>query len=91
MRSAFRDGREKIEITEEVFDLSEYNAFLQSIAPELEAFKQKQRAAFELEVAHWKTDEENTSKNGSVNNSAQVSILILFLVRFLALIRIYHL
>uniref|UniRef100_A0A914X9C8 Urea carboxylase n=1 Tax=Plectus sambesii TaxID=2011161 RepID=A0A914X9C8_9BILA len=71
MRSAFRDGRESIEITEEVFDLAEYNAFLESIAPELDSFKRKQQAAFEIEVAHWKIDEAKLTTNDSTNDLSQ--------------------
>jgi len=53
LRVAFREGRKKIEITEELFDLGAYNQFLKSIAPELEEFRAKQAVAFEQEVAHW--------------------------------------
>ena len=53
LRADFREGRHKIAITEEVFDLGQYNAFLDSIAPELEFFRAKQKIAFDQEVAHW--------------------------------------
>jgi len=53
LRVAFREGRKKIEITEELFDLGAYNEFLKSIEPELEDFRAKQAVAFEQEVAHW--------------------------------------
>jgi urea carboxylase len=53
LRADFREGRHKITITEEIFDLGQYNAFLDSIAPELEFFRAKQKVAFDQEVAHW--------------------------------------
>ena len=53
LRRDFREGRHKIEITEEIFDLGRYNAFLDSIAPELEFFRARQKVAFDQEVAHW--------------------------------------
>lgn len=53
LRRDFREGRHPIEITEEVFDLGEYNTFLESIAPELEVFRQRQKLAFDQELAHW--------------------------------------
>jgi urea carboxylase len=53
LRADFREGRHRIEITEEVFSLAEHNAFLASIADELAAFQAHQHAAFVAEVAHW--------------------------------------
>jgi urea carboxylase len=53
LRADFRDGRHRIEITEEVFSLAEHKAFLASIADELAAFQAHQQAAFVAEVAHW--------------------------------------
>ena len=53
LRRDFREGRHKISITEEIFDLGQYNAFLDSIAPELEVFRARQKVAFDQEVAHW--------------------------------------
>jgi len=53
LRADFREGRHRIEITEEVFSLAEHNAFLTSIADELAAFQAHQQAAFVAEVAHW--------------------------------------
>ena len=61
LRVAFREGRKKIEITEELFDLGAYNEFLASIAPEMEAFRAKQAVAFEQEVAHWAQSAADTS------------------------------
>jgi urea carboxylase len=60
MRAAFREGRESVLITEEIFDLTEYNAFLDSIEPELQDFRDKQKIAFEQEVAHWNLDAANS-------------------------------
>ncbi|MDR3481334.1 MAG: urea carboxylase [Burkholderiaceae bacterium] len=56
LRVAFRDGRETISITEEIFDLAEYHRFLHSIEPEMEVFRERQKIAFEQEVAHWNLD-----------------------------------
>jgi urea carboxylase len=56
LRAAFRDGRQTVQITEEVFDLGEYNAFLAKIEPELHSFREKQKIAFDQEVAHWNLD-----------------------------------
>jgi urea carboxylase len=64
LRDAFRAGRATIEITEEVFDLGEYNRFLGSIEHELAAFKAKQKAAFDIEVAHWKAEENAAAASG---------------------------
>jgi len=58
MREEFRAGRRSIEITEELFDLGRYNAFLQSIEPDLAAFRARQKQAFEAEVARWRTEDE---------------------------------
>ncbi len=60
LRDGFRSGRARIEISDEVFDLGEYNRFLKSIAPELVAFRENQKAAFDTEVAHWKTEDGAT-------------------------------
>lgn len=57
-RSAFRDGALPVTITEEVFDLAEYNAYLQSIEAELETFKRRQKAAFDTEVERWRDEEQ---------------------------------
>jgi urea carboxylase len=53
LRADFREGRHRIEITEEIFSLAEHQAFLASIADELTAFQTRQKAAFDAEVAHW--------------------------------------
>jgi urea carboxylase len=55
MREAFREGRLVVDIQEEVFDLAEYERFLADNAASIEAFRVRQRDAFEREVAHWRT------------------------------------
>ncbi len=57
LRDAFRSGRASIAMTDEIFDLGEYNRFLGSIEHELVGFQQKHKAAFDVEVAHWKAEE----------------------------------
>jgi urea carboxylase len=64
LRDGFRTGRTSIKITEEVFDLGEYNRFLTSIEHELTTFKSRQKAAFDIEVAHWKAEEEAAASSG---------------------------
>lgn len=56
MRDAFREGQMTLDIQEEVFDLGEYQRFLDSIEPELVDFRVKQKAAFDAEVALWQED-----------------------------------
>jgi urea carboxylase len=55
-RLEFREGRRQIEITETVFDLAAHGRFLESIEPDLVAFRARQKAAFDAEVAHWASD-----------------------------------
>ncbi|MDB5987440.1 MAG: urea carboxylase [Nevskia sp.] len=56
LREAFREGRHQVSITEEVFDFAEYSKFLQDIEPSLVAFRARQKAAFDTEVALWQSD-----------------------------------
>ncbi len=70
LRDAFRSGRATIEITDEVFDLGEYNRFLKSIEHEMLAFKAKQKAAFDLEVAHWRSEDEAAASSGESAGAA---------------------
>jgi len=58
LRNDFREGRCNVQIEEEIFDLGKYNAFLQRIEPEMEGFRTKQKAAFELEVARWASESD---------------------------------
>ncbi len=46
-------GRHKLEIEEKVFRFSDYEAFLSDHSGEIEAFQNKQRAAFEAERKRW--------------------------------------
>lgn len=61
LRIDFREGRQSVKIEEEIFDLGEYNAFIKRIAPDLAAFKEKQKQAFTEEVARWSTDESTVN------------------------------
>jgi len=53
MRESFREGTFEIDVVEEQFNLGEYHRFLEQISPELHVFKEKQKDAFEREVALW--------------------------------------
>ncbi len=53
LRDAFPHGRFHPEITETQFRLRDYHAFLEETAPETEAFRRKQRAAFDAERERW--------------------------------------
>ncbi len=57
MREAFREGRLQVEISEETFSLAEHRAFLADIEPEMAAFRDKQQAAFNREVARWQNED----------------------------------
>ena len=52
-REDFLEGKFKLEIEETTFSLKQYTEFLDSIAPEVTAFKTKQQAAFEAERDRW--------------------------------------
>jgi len=58
MRDAFREGRLEVEITEETFNLAEHRRFLESIEPEMEAFRAHQQAAYREEVTRWQNEDE---------------------------------
>jgi urea carboxylase len=70
LRDGFREGRCGVRIEEEVFDLGAYNAFLESIAPELEVFRAGQKVAFDAEVAHWATDTAADARVSVVTGTA---------------------
>jgi len=53
LREEVPRGRHKLEIEEKVFRFSEYEAFLEANSAEIDAFQQKQRAAFEAERKRW--------------------------------------
>ena len=56
-REAFREGRLTLRIEEEEFDLAEHEKFLIDNAADIEAFRARQKVAFEAEVAHWQSDD----------------------------------
>lgn len=62
MRDDFREGRQTARIEESVFDLGEYNAFLNRIAPELTTVRARQRTAYEVELAQWQADALQTDE-----------------------------
>ncbi len=53
MRQDFIHGRFQLEIEKDVFDLSQYNRFLQNNAESIQEFKTKQQAAFNEERDRW--------------------------------------
>ncbi|GGI17085.1 urea carboxylase [Oxalicibacterium faecigallinarum] len=61
LRNDFREGRSGVQIEEEIFDLGKYNAFLQRIEPEMEGFRARQKAAFDLEVARWASEADTAA------------------------------
>jgi urea carboxylase len=52
-RESFREGRTTIRISEEIFDWAEHRRFLAEHAAGISAFRARQSAAFQSEVAHW--------------------------------------
>ena len=54
MRDRFPHGKLELDIREESFRLSDYRGFLDSIAAESAAFKNRQQQAFEAERERWK-------------------------------------
>lgn len=61
MREDFREGRLDIRIEDEVFDLQEYEQFLDDNEESIAAFKENQQKAFEEEVALWQRDAIDSS------------------------------
>jgi urea carboxylase len=59
-REAFLQGQVKLEVEENTFSLQQYNAFLDSIAPEVTEFKTRQQTAFEIERQHWQDLDSQT-------------------------------
>ncbi|HEV3155837.1 MAG TPA: urea carboxylase [Candidatus Baltobacteraceae bacterium] len=74
MRSAFRDGHQAIDISEEVFDLAQYTTFLTSIEPELKTFRARQKAAFDAEVSHWNSESQATLPDPDTISTSAVEI-----------------
>ncbi|MGC1871447.1 MAG: urea carboxylase [Acidobacteriaceae bacterium] len=56
-REAFRTGRHRIRIEEEIFDYGAYRRFLELHANSIAAFRERQQAAFSAEISHWKDRE----------------------------------
>jgi urea carboxylase len=59
-REAFRRGRHRIAIDEEVFDYGGYQRFLTQHAKSISAFRDRQQAGVATEIAHW-VDHEATA------------------------------
>lgn len=57
-REAFREGRLKIRIEEEYFDITEHERFLKENAESIASFQENQQATYVKEVALWQADEE---------------------------------
>jgi urea carboxylase len=55
-RAGVSDGTRRLDIREGVFSLSEHEAFLEAIAPEAAAFRDRQRAAFRAERERWEAE-----------------------------------
>jgi urea carboxylase len=53
LRGAFLAGRHELQIAEETFSMPAYDRFLRENAPQIEAFRSMQRAAFEAERQRW--------------------------------------
>ncbi len=53
MRDAFPKGGVRLDIEETTFSLARYNRFLEDNRDSIQAFKQRQQAAFEAERQHW--------------------------------------
>jgi urea carboxylase len=70
LRDGFWEGRCGVRIEEEVFDLGAYNAFLESIAPELVVFRARQKLAFDAEVVHWAADTAADTHVSAVTETA---------------------
>ncbi|PRD36781.1 UNVERIFIED_CONTAM: Urea amidolyase [Trichonephila clavipes] len=56
LREDFREGRFRVRIEEESFDLGEHARFLADNAGDIAAFRVRQKQAFEAEVALWQAD-----------------------------------
>jgi urea carboxylase len=56
LREEFREGRYQVEIEEASFSLAEYERFLADEAASIDAFRARQKQAFDEEVARWQAD-----------------------------------
>lgn len=70
LRQDFREGRQGVRIEDETFDLGEYNAFLERIAPELATFKAAQKTAFDAEVQRWNQESAHAPKSAERGDPA---------------------
>ncbi len=59
-RDDFPHGKARLEITEDVFSLRDYRAFLAANAESIQIFKARQQTAFEAERARWQDAGEAT-------------------------------
>lgn len=57
LREDFRHGRMTVDIEEKTFDLASHQQFLDDHQADIAAFRERQQAAYEREVAHWKRTE----------------------------------
>jgi urea carboxylase len=55
-RAGVRDGTRRLDIREGVFSSAEHRGFVAGIAPEIAAFRDRQRAAFRAERARWEAE-----------------------------------
>ena len=70
MRDEFREGRLVLDIEEETFDLVSHQQFLDANADDIAAFKARQKAAFEAEVALWQ--EDSSALKAAIDKQGQV-------------------
>jgi urea carboxylase len=56
LRDDFREGRARIRIEEEIFELGSYDAFLKENALDIADFRSRQKTAFDTEVALWQSE-----------------------------------
>ena len=71
MRAGVPYGRHPLRIEESQLDLGEYLAFLESERPSIEAFRRKQRAAFDAERERWRS--AGLSESAVVDNLPRAS------------------
>ncbi len=57
LRDQFRAGKLTVQMDEETFDLASHKEFLAEHTDSIAAFRERQKAAYEIEVAHWKDSE----------------------------------
>jgi len=73
-RESFREGRSSIRISEEIFDWAEHRRFLAENAQDIAAFRARQSAAFQTEIAHWSQSEPALSAISTVKEAAEDEI-----------------